>query len=135
MIDTANYKRSIQWLRRDMKEHASHPDSGMLRDGLIHSFEVNYNISEGILREALSEVTGNSSLGLLSSRELMRCAGEEGLFLSSSEGWLRYALAIEQTDASLGESFAETMQPLLGRFAEELEAFVERLEDRLALVA
>ena len=134
MIDIANYKRCIQWLRRSMKEQAVEPSSEMLRDGLIHSFTVNYNVSEGILRQALSELTEETSVGLLSSRELMRYAQEEGLLLSSSEVWLRYALAIEQADASLGETL-ETIQPLLRQFAEELEAFAERLEDRLALVA
>lgn len=135
MIDVANDKRCIQWLRRGMKEQAVQSNSEMLRDGLIHSFTVNHNLAEGVLREALSEVTGENSLGLLSSRELMRYAEDEGLFLSSSVTWLRYAFAIEQADASLGETFPETIQPLIGQFADELESFAERLENRLVLVA
>ncbi len=118
-----------------MREQAKHPESKMIRDGVIHSFEVNYNISEGILREVLGEVTKETHLGLLSSRELIRYAGEEGLFLSSSVMWLRYALAIEEANANLGDTFAETIQPLLAQLADELESFAGRLEDRWALVA
>ena len=135
MIDIANYKRAIQWLRRGMDEQACHPADAMLRDGLIHSFEVNYNISEVTLRQALIEITGEPSLGLLSSRDLMRYAKDEGLFLSSSVMWLQYALAIEQADARVGETFPETIEPLLTQFADPLEDFAQRLEDRLALVA
>ena len=135
MIDIANYKRSIAWLRRGMEEQRAHPEMRILQDGLTHSFEVTYNVTESTLREAIMKLTGNQNIGYLSAREVLRYASDEGLFLTESETWLLYGLAIEKTNARLGDDFETNVLPLLPGFAAELDASAERLEGRLALAA
>ena len=137
MIDIANYKRSIEWLKRGMEAQAQaqEPLSSLMRDGLAHSCEVTYNISESILRQALAELTQDEVIPLLSSRELMRYAAAEGLALTSSTTWLRYGLALEQNHEVLGAAFSETLEPILSEYACQLEAFAKRLEGRLGRAA
>jgi hypothetical protein len=135
MIEVANYKRAIAWLERNMTEQARNPKDAMLRDGLTHSFEVTYNVTESTLRQALSEITGDASVTLLSSRDLMRYAADEGLAVCSAEAWLRYGIALEEVNETLGDSAPEKLLPLLPRYIEELHAFAIRLEERLVSVA
>ncbi len=132
MIDIANYKQALAWLRRAMAEQELQPDDQILRDNVWHSFEVTYNVSESTLRHALAQITGEDTLAFVSSREVMRCAAEEGIYLSSGKQWLRYGIALEQTDESLGDTFSKDILPLLPQFAANLEAFAIRLEGRLA---
>ena len=135
MIDLAEYKGAVAWLKRRLAVEASDPAYESVWEGQLLSFEVTYNLSESILRRALSQLSGEESLAQLSSRELMRYAIDEGLTLTSSEAWLRYGLALEQANETLGESFTECLLPLIPQFVEEVEAFTMRLEGRLALVA
>lgn len=134
MIDIDNYKRCVAWLTRCMDEHAADPESRMQRDGLLHAAEVSYNVTESTLRHALDELTGEETFAFVSSRELMRLAAEEGLKVSSREAWLRYGLAIEGANQSLGESLPTTLLPMLPQFAGEFQAFSKRLEQRLVSV-
>ncbi len=131
MIDLANYKRAIQWLQRGMAKQAREPENEMLRDGLLHSFEVTHNITESILRQALSRISDDVIIPGLSSRELMRFAADEGLPVSSPQAWLQYGLAIERANETLdGEAFSQQILPLLPQYTQELEAFAIRLKAR-----
>jgi hypothetical protein len=135
MIDLTEYNGAIQWLQRGLAELTNKPDSEHLRDGIILSVEVTYNLSESTLRQALSQLSDDTSLAQLSSLELMRYAQDEGLALASGEMWLRYGLAIDQTQRTLGESFSESILPMLPQYLLELQAFAVRLEGRLVQVA
>jgi hypothetical protein len=131
MIDLANYNRAIQWLKRGMAAQAIDPESAMMRDGLFHSVEVTYNVTETILRQALGQLSGDSRVPLLSSRDLMRYAAEEGLTQTSSAAWLRYGLALEQANETLGDSFSSSVLPLLPQYVQDLECLCARLGTRL----
>ena len=135
MIDIDNYKRAIQWLERAVAELALEPNNEAVHDSVLLSFEVTYNVSETVLREALSEVAASLNTAKLSSRELMRYANDEGLFFSSGESWLRYGIALECANNTHGDSFLEYVVPVLPQYLRELNAFFDRLEERLVLVA
>jgi hypothetical protein len=135
MIDLENYRRAVQWLERTMSEQANQPDSKLLRDAMSHAFQVTYNVTERILREALVQLSDDPLIPGLNSGELMRFASDEGLYLSSPTAWLRYGLAIELEKESLGDSFPETTLPLLTQYLRELQGFASRLEGRLTRLA
>ncbi len=131
MIDLANYNRAIQWLKRGIAEQSKAPENRMVRDGLFHSVEVTYNVTERTLRQALVQVSDDELIPGLSSRELMRFAADEGLTLSSPQTWLQYGLAIERSNETFGEAFNDSVLPLLPQYMRELEAFAARLQGRL----
>ena len=135
MIDIENYKRSIQWLERGVAALALEPNNETVHDSVMLSFEVTYNVSESVLRGALSEDATSLNTAQLSSRELMRYASDEGLLLSSGESWLRYGIALECANNTHGDAFLEYVAPVLPQYLKELNAFFDRLEQRLVLVA
>ena len=135
MIDLENYQLAIQWLERGIAEQTRKPDDETVRDSITLSFEVTYNLSERILRQALSEFAGDPSIVFVSSRELMRYAVDEGLPLSSAENWLRYGIALEQVNKTQGGAFSESLVSLLPNYITELQAFSQRLENRLVSFA
>jgi len=131
MIDIENYKHAIQWLERGIAEQTNKPNDETGQDSVMLSFEVTYNLSESILRQALDELVEDQSPTLLSSRELMRYASDEGIPVSSAEDWLRYGIALEQTNRTQGKEFLAHLAPLVPQYVRELEAFSQRLEQRL----
>lgn len=135
MIDITQYKRAVQWLERRMAEQARGPDDEVSRFALLQSFEVTYNVTETILRQALSQLSDDPNISQLSSRELMRYAVDEGLPLVSAESWLQYGLALERANATFGEAFSECVLPLLPQYAQDIQIFATRLEERLVPVA
>ncbi len=132
MIDPENYNRAVGWLKRNSETYANSPQDNFQRDGLLHSFEVLYNVTEMTLREALNELTGDASVLQLSSRELMRHATDEDVFLTSAREWLEYGIAIERANESLGKAMAPIILPILPRYIQDLENFSKRLAKRLA---
>lgn len=130
MIDIANYKRSIAWLKRGIADQSAEPSNRIFSDGLTQSAGVTYNLTEIVLRQALAGFSEEAVIPFLSSRELMRYADDEGLHLASPEAWLRYGIALEQANATQGDSFSVSLLPLLPEYAEQLEGFAERLEGR-----
>ena len=131
MIDLADYKRAILWLKRGTEEHSRQCDSSIVRDALWHCVEVTYNVTERILREALMQLSDDPLVPGLSSAELMRFAADEGLSLSSPLTWLEYGLALERSTESIGTAFNSTILPLIPQYTQDLEAFATRLERRL----
>lgn len=133
MIELDNYKRAIQWLKQHADAYSREPENAMYRDGLVHSFETLYTVTETRLRHALTELTGDSAVAQLSSRELMRYAEEEGLYLTSAQSWLEYGIAIERANESLCDATSEIIAPIIPRYLDELEKFSELLSKRLGL--
>ena len=131
MIDLANYKRAIQWLKRGTDEHSRQPESNIVRYALWQCVTVTYNVTERTLREALVELSDDPLIPGLSSAELMRFAADEGLALSSPSTWLEYGLALERSTESIGATFNSTVLPLVPQYTQDLEAFATRLERRL----
>ena len=135
MIDIENYKHAIQWLERGIAEQTNKPNDETVQDSVMLSFEVTYNLSESILRQALDELVEGQRTAHLSSRELMRYASDEGLALSSAKDWLRYGMALEQTNRTQGGEFLAQLAPLIPQYVKDLEAFSQRLERRMVPVA
>ncbi len=131
MIDLANYKRAIPWLKRGIAELSKEPENKMVRYGVFHCVGVTYNVTECTLRQALAQVSDDELIPGLSSRELMRFAADEGLTLSSPQVWLQYGLAIKRSNETLEEAFNESILPILPQYVRELEDFSIRLEGRL----
>ena len=138
MIDIDIYKHAIAWLRHGIAELDREPENSTVLLSVMQSFEVTYNLSESILRQAYVLLDIEENAAYLSTRELLRRGGEEGFMLSSSKEWMRYGLVLEtmrETSISLGEDGFEEMLRVLSRFVQELEAFALCLEEKLVINA
>lgn len=134
MIDTENYKAAIAWLRHNLAALQAAPDDPAVQFALLQSFEVTYNLSEAILRQAYVSLGIDDYAAHVSLRELIWRASEEGLVLSCRKDWLHYGLALETMSESINLSVPENSidsVQLLSRFAEELDKFARCLERRL----
>ena len=138
MIDIDNYKRAIEWLRRGIPELSANPKSLAIRLGVLQSFEVTYNISEGLLREAFASLDDQEDANFLSTREVILRAAHDGLRLSTVKQWMHYGFVLESVREScmyLTEETYELDPGLLLRFADELESFAHCLEARGMAIA
>ena len=138
MIDIENYGRAIAWLRRSLIELRQEPESDIIRLGILHRFEVTHNISEALLREAYVSLDVDEQAPILSLRELLRRASEEGIHLPAPARWLRYGLILESTKQGWIETATfdlEAILPILPRYADELDAFAKSLKQRMAPLA
>jgi hypothetical protein len=138
MIDIDNYKRAIEWLRRGISELNNDPASPTLRLGILHSFEVTYNLSESILRQAYVSLGSEENAAYISARELILHASDEGLVLSSPKRWMHYGFVLESMREACMDSVDETVvmsQELLLEFAQELEAFAHSMKTRGLAIA
>jgi hypothetical protein len=138
MIDIDNYRRAIEWLRRGVKELSQDPENRFIKLGVLHSFEVTYNISEGILRQAYVLLADDDDAPYVSARELILRAHDEGLALSSPKRWMHDGFVIETMRESCLQSPQESFDlplELVLSFALELEAFAQTLEVRGAAIA
>jgi hypothetical protein len=133
MIDIDNYKRAIAWLRSGLAGFQNHPENSSVRLGLLHSFEVTYNVSESLLRELYASIDDEQGAMLVSARELIRCAADYGLVLSTPLNWMQYGVIIEEAREKCLTSGDETFDlpiHLLSGFADELESFAHKIEHR-----
>ncbi len=136
MIDLENYTAAISWLNRSLAQLEREPSNYAVRLSALHSFEVTYNVSESLLRQAYSLLSENEDAAFLSTRELIRQASDEGLTLSSPRQWMQYGLTLESIRQAMMFSGVEqgfdlqTLYP--AQFAKELTLFAHCLERRLA---
>jgi hypothetical protein len=134
MMDIENYKQAIAWLRGNLAELQSTPGDPCVQLAVLHSFEVTYNLSEAILREAYVALGTDEYAAYVSLRELIWRASEDGIRLSSRKHWMRYGLALETMtegfSLSADSSIADAGE-LLSRFADELESFANCVQRRL----
>lgn len=135
MIDIDNYKRAIQWLRRGLAELDRKPDDSIVQASVLQSFEVTYNLSESLLRQAYVSFDEDPEAAHLSARELIWRANGEGFVFPSCKQWLEYGLALESMREAMMLSQPQSIEDvpqLLCRFAQELDSFERSLEKRLA---
>jgi hypothetical protein len=133
MIDIDNYKRAVAWLRRGLAELQNDPTNRFVKLGVLHSFEVTYNVSEALLREVYARIDDEEDAILISARELIRCAADHGLVLTTPRQWMQYGVVIEvarETCLASGNETFEMPSDLLIGFAEQLDNFARCLELR-----
>ena len=138
MIDIDNYKRAIEWLKRGVGELSADPANLAVRLGVLQSFEVTYNISESLLRQAFASLGDQEDATFISTREVILRAAHEGLALSTARQWMHYGFVLESVRESCMYSTEESLDiapELLSTFAEELESFAHCLEARGLAIA
>ena len=138
MIDIENYKRAIAWLRRSLNELQQDPENHAIQLSILHRFEVTHNISEALLREAYVLLGTDQQAPYISLRAILSRAAEDGIRLSSPTQWLQYALVLEAAKQAWFETATvnvEFILPLFPRYADELDAFAQSVQQRLAPLA
>ena len=135
MIDIENYKRAIAWLRRSLNELQQEPGNQVVRLSILHRFEVTHSITEALLRQVYVLLGVDDQAAVLSLRELVRRAREKGIRFTSPMQWLQYGLILECAQVKwleTAEADLAAILPILPRYAAELDAFAESLEQRMA---
>ena len=134
MMNIDNYKQAIAWLHGNLAELQITPEDPCVQLAVLQSFEVTYNLSEAILREAYVALGTDEYAAYLSLRELIWRASEDGLRLSSRRNWMQYGLVLETMregfSLSADSSIADAGE-FLSRFADELESFANCIQRRL----
>ena len=136
MIDIDNYRRSIAWMKRNLLALEQSPDDKIIQDATLQSFEVTFNLSEEVLRNAFLSLRMDREAAYLSFREVIYRADDEGVGFTSNKHWLEYGMALESIRATFFVAaelnLDAAFRSLLTRYVAELESFTIALERKLA---
>ena len=100
-----------------------------MRAGAIQAFEFTYELSVGMMRRYLEQVSANpAEIDELSFQDLIRRAGQQGLLRSELEGWMRYRASRGTTSHTYNEERAERVFRDIPEFLEEARYLLKELQ-------
>ena len=126
--------KSIDILERSVKT-ASRVDASdedlqeTVRAGVIHSFEVAYELSWKMIKRWLEENIGAASVDGVTQRNLFRLAAENRL-IADSERWMDYHKARNSTSHTYNEDAAESVFAEASEFVHDAKQLLKVLEER-----
>ena len=126
--------KSIDILERSVKT-ASRVDASdedlqeAVRAGVIHSFEVAYELSWKMMQRWLKENIGAASVDGVTQRNLSRLSAENHL-IADSERWMDYHKARNSTSHTYNEDAAENVFKEATEFVHDAKYLLKMLEER-----
>ncbi|MYC76146.1 nucleotidyltransferase [Candidatus Poribacteria bacterium] len=126
--------KSIDILERAVKT-ASRVDNSdedlqeTVRAGVIHSFEVAYELSWKMIKRWLQENIGAASVDGTTQRNLFRLAAENHL-IADAERWMDYHKARNSTSHTYNEDAAENVFAEAAEFVHDVKYLLRMLETR-----
>lgn len=126
--------KSIDILERAVKT-ASRVDNSdedlqeTVRAGVIHSFEVAYELSWKMIKRWLQENIGAASVDGTTQRNLFRLAAENHL-IADAERWIDYHKARNSTSHTYNEDAAENVFAEAAEFVHDVKYLLRMLETR-----
>ena len=126
--------KSIDTLERSVKT-ASRVDASdedlqeAVRAGVIHSFEVAYELSWKMMQRWLKENIGAASVDGVTQRNLSRLSAENHL-IADSERWMDYHKARNSTSHTYNEDAAENVFKEATEFVHDAKYLLKMLEER-----
>ena len=106
-----------------------------MRAGAIQAFEFTYELSVGMIRRYLEQVSANpAEIDELSFQDLIRRAGQQGLLRSELEAWLRYRASRGTTSHTYNEERAERVFRGIPEFLEEARNLLKELQAKNELL-
>ncbi len=123
MIDYSKLEKSLKhlelqntnYLKMDEKEYLTALDKEAIAESVIQRFETCYDTLWKILKKYLNEELGIPELPN-SPKPLLRIAGENDLFTSSTDQWIKYADARTATSHDYSGEKAENALSLMNDF-------------------
>ena len=126
--------KSIEGLERSVKTANRVNDSDedlqeTVRAGVIHSFEVAYELSWKMIKRWLKENIGAASVDGVPQKEIFRLAAENRL-IADSERWMDYHKARNSTSHTYNEDAAESVFAEASEFVHDVKYLLRMLEAR-----
>ena len=126
--------KSIDILERSVKTASRIDDSDedlmeTVRAGVIHSFEVAYELSWKMIKRWLQENIGAASVDGTTQRNLFRLAAENHL-IADAERWMDYHKARNSTSHTYNEDAAENVFAEAVEFVHDVKYLLRMLETR-----
>ena len=126
--------KSIDTLERSVKTASRVDDSDKdlqeaVRAGVIHSFEVAYELSWKMMQRWLKENIGSASVDGVTQRNLFRLSAENHL-IADSERWMDYHKARNSTSHTYNEDAAENVFKEATEFVHDAKYLLKMLEAR-----
>ncbi|MCY3722121.1 MAG: HI0074 family nucleotidyltransferase substrate-binding subunit [Candidatus Poribacteria bacterium] len=126
--------KSIDILERAVKTASRVDDSDedlqeTVRAGVIHSFEVAYELSWKMIKRWLQENIGAASVDGTTQRNLFRLAAENHL-IADAERWMDYHKARNSTSHTYNEDAAENVFAEAAEFGHDVKYLLRMLEIR-----
>ena len=100
-----------------------------VRAGVIHSFEVAYELSWKMMKRWLQENIGAASVDGTTQRNLFRLAAENRL-IADTERWMDYHKARNSTSHTYNEDAAENVFAEAAEFVHDVKYLLRMLETR-----
>ena len=102
-----------------------------MRAGAIQAFEFTYELSVGMIKRYLEQVSANpAEIDELSFRGLIRRAWQQGLLHSELDSWLRYRTNRGTTSHTYNNERAERVFQGIPEFLEEARHLLKELHAR-----
>jgi nucleotidyltransferase substrate binding protein (TIGR01987 family) len=90
-LDLTPLVNATDRLREGLARHLSEPTDEQLRDGLIHRFELTYELGHRVLRRFLRDNSATpEDIDRLPFQDLIRTANQQGLLLGDWPAWRRF---------------------------------------------
>ena len=102
-----------------------------MRAGAIQAFEFTYELSVGMIKRHLEQVSANpAEIEELFFRDLIRRAWQQGLLRSELDSWLRYRTNRGTTSHTYNDERAERVFQGIPEFLEEARHLLKELHAR-----
>ena len=106
-----------------------------MRAGAIQAFEFTYELSVGMIKRYLEQVSANpAEIDELSFQDLIRRAGQQGLVRSELDAWMRYRANRGTTSHTYSEERAERVFRGIPEFLEEARHLLRELQAKNELL-
>ncbi len=103
------------------------PFNEYIRDASIQRFEYSFELCWKMLRRQLIEDHGETSIQMLTRKELFRFAADKG-YISDPIVWFTYHRARNETSHLYNESKANEVYQITQQFLPEAQALLKRLQ-------
>ena len=136
-MDLTPLENSVAQLEDGLVQYDSHvvrefPQiRNQMRAGAIQAFEFTYELSVGMIKRHLEQVSANpSEIEELFFRDLIRRAWQQGLLRSELDSWLRYRTNRGTTSHTYNDERAERVFQGIPEFLEEARHLLKELHAR-----
>ena len=131
-LDISSLENAVDRLQQGLYRYQSDFSDDQIRDGLIHRFEIIYDLSHKMLKRFLVEASANpAEYDEISFQDLIRGGNEQGLLLGDWSNWRTYRDMRARTSHTYDEKVALQVVAAIPDFLSEARHLLERLSERL----
>ena len=136
-LDLSPLENAVDQLEDGLVQYDSHvvreyPQiRNQMRAGAIQAFEFTYELSVGMMKRHLEQMSANpAEIDQLSFRDLIRRAWQRGLLRSELDSWMRYRANRGTTSHTYNDERAERVFQGIPEFLEEARHLLKELHAR-----